>query len=182
MSGHSKWAQIKHQKGAADLKRGRLFSKLLKVIAVAAKTGSNPQFNPRLRSAIEKAKENNVPQDNIKRAISKASETKDLEELLIEAYGPGGVAMILEAITDNRNRTISEIKKILSDREGKIAVPGSVLWAFSAEGGSASGGEKNWLAKFPQPVSETIQNKMQNLISAIEDYEDIQKIFTTLPK
>src|SRR3989344_1522407 len=105
MSGHSKWHQIKHKKGAADQKRGVAFSKLLNAISVAAKTESNPDFNPRLRSAVEKARESNVPKDNIERAINKAKESSGLEEVLIEAYGPEGVAVIIEAITDNKNRT-----------------------------------------------------------------------------
>src|SRR3989344_9395701 len=104
MSGHNKWSQIKNQKGAADKKRGQLFSKLLKAISIAAKTEANPQFNPRLRSVMEKAKEFNVPQDNIERAVSKASETKNLEDITVEAYGPEGAALIIEGITDNTNR------------------------------------------------------------------------------
>lgn len=171
MSGHSKWSQIKHQKGAADLKRGRLFSKLLKAVSIAAKTEPNPQFNPRLRSAIEKAKENNVPQENLERAISKASEEKNLEELLIEAYGAGGIAIIIEAITDNRNRTISEIKKILSDYEGKMANPGSVLWGFEKK-------DNAWSAKFPQSTSDESQNKLGGLIAALEEHDDVQNIVT----
>src|SRR3989344_3166194 len=121
MSGHSKWSQIKHKKGEADQKRGVAFSKLLNAISVAAKSEPNPDFNPRLRTAIEKAKEANVPKDNIERAINKAKEGDALEEILIEAYGPEGVAVIIEAITDNSNRTISEIKNILAKHEAKIA-------------------------------------------------------------
>src|SRR3989344_8899884 len=119
MSGHNKWSQIKNQKGAADLKRGRLFSKLLKAISIAAKTEPNPNFNPRLRSAIEKAEENNVPKDNIERAINKAKEEKNLEDIVVEAYGPEGSAIIIEGITDNKNRAISEIKHILTEQGGK---------------------------------------------------------------
>lgn len=183
MSGHSKWSQIKHQKGAADQKRGQLFSKLLRAISAAAKTDPNSQFNPRLRSAVEKAKENNVPQENIERAINKAGEEKNLEELLIEAYGPEGAALIIEAITDNRNRTVSEIKKILSENEGKIASPGSVLWGFSAKGGFDSGGEKNpngWSPKFPQSVSELAKEKIRKLTASLEDHEDVQKVTTNI--
>src|SRR3990167_1828281 len=121
MSGHSKWKQIQHKKGAADLKRGRIFSKLLRAISVAAKTEPNPQFNPRLRSAIETAKENNVPADNIERAISKASEAKNLEDVVVEAYGPEGSALIITAVTDSKNRTINEIRNILNERQAKMA-------------------------------------------------------------
>lgn len=171
MSGHSKWSQIKHQKGATDLKRGQLFSKLLKSVAIAAKTEANPQFNPRLRSVIEKAKENNVPQENIERAISRASEEKNLEELTIEAYGPEGTQLIIEAITDNRNRTISEIKHLLTEQEAKMANPGSVLWAFQKTNSA-------WQSKLPQKISESAKEKLTDLISALEGHEDIQKVTT----
>lgn len=130
MSGHSKWSQIKHKKGASDKKRGELFSKLLKAVRAAARTEPNPDFNPRLRTAIDTAKEANVPMDNITRAIE-GSKDSALEEVLVEAYGPGGIAMIIAAVTDSRNRTIAELRKILSDAGGKMAEPGNVMWAFS---------------------------------------------------
>lgn len=171
MSGHSKWSQIKHQKGAADLKRGQVFSKLLKAIAIAAKNESNPQFNPRLRSAIEKAKENNVPQENIERAISRASEEKNLEDLVIEAYGPEGVQLLIEAVTDNRNRTISEIKHLLTEQNGKMANPGSVLWAFQKN-------ESGWQAKFPKKISDLAKEKLNQLVAALEEHENVQKVIT----
>lgn len=173
MSGHSKWSQIKHKKGAADKKRAQLFSKLLKAVSAAAKSEPNPQFNPRLRSAIEKAKENNVPQENIEKAISRASEEKNLEDLIIEAYGPGGIAMIITAITDNRNRTISEIKHLLNENEAKMANPGSVLWSFEQK---QSAGE--WVAKFPQKITAETAEKMASLISILEEHDDIQGVIT----
>ena len=176
MSGHNKWSQIKNQKGVTDLKRGRLFSRLLKAISIAAKTEPNPQFNPRLRSSIEKAKENNVPRDNIEKAINKAAEEKNLEDLIIEAYGPEGSQIIIEAVTDNRNRTVSEIKHLLSENEGKIANPGSVLWAFN----QPAGGSDGWKAKFPQNISGQGKEKLNSLICAIEEHEDVQKITTNI--
>src|SRR3989344_4105261 len=131
MSGHSHWSGIKHKKGAKDAKRAVLFSKLLNAVSIAAKPEPNPQFNPRLRTAVDKAREANVPNDNIDRAIKKAAEkTDDLEELLMEAYGPGGAPLLIEAITDSRNRTVSEIKAILGALGAKWAEPGSVRWAF----------------------------------------------------
>jgi len=171
MSGHSKWSQIKHQKGAADLKRGRLFSKLLKAVSIAAKNEPNPNFNPRLRSTIEKAKENNVPQENIERAVRGAAEEKNLEDLVIEAYGPEGAQLLIEAITDNRNRTISEIKHLLTEQETKMAGPGSVLWAFEKI-------NNEWRAKFPQTISAGAKEKLTNLISALEEHEDVQRVIT----
>ncbi len=171
MSGHNKWSQIKNQKGAADKKRGQLFSKLLKAISIAAKTEANPQFNPRLRSAMEKAKESNVPQDNIERAVSKASEEKNLEDITVEAYGPEGAAIIIEGITDNTNRTISEIKHLLTENGAKIANPGSVLWSFDKI-------NNEWKAKFPQEISEDGRKKIASLVEALEEHEDVQEVIT----
>ena len=180
MSGHNKWSQIKQQKGATDKKRGLLFSKLLRAIAIAAKTNPNPQLNVRLRTVIDKAKENNVPQENINRIIDRASEEKDLEEIIIEAYGLEGSAMIIEIITDNKSRTMNDLKILIAKYEGKMATPGSVLWAFSAEGGSAFGGEKIWKVKFPNQISEQARTKLQKLVEALEEYDDVQKVTTNL--
>ena len=197
MSGHSKWSQIKHKKGVTDKKRGQLFSKLSKVITITAKIEPNPQFNPCLRSAIEKAKENQVPQENIERAIRRASEsTENLEELTMEAYGPEGSAILIEAITDSRNRTVSEVKKILKDCDAKWAEPGSVLWAFSSsaelrgtdaeERGSENdrntfgAGESKWQAKFPQEISEEGKEKLGKLLEALEEHEDVEDVVTNV--
>lgn len=176
MSGHSKWKTIKHKKESADQKRGQIFSKLINTISIAARTESNPQFNARLRAAMEKAKENKVPQENIERAIKRASEDKNLEELTIEAYGPEGVAILIEAITDNKNRTISEIKKILSDNGAKFAETGSVRWAFDPSAGG--GGEDGWQAKFKQEISTNAKGKLISLISELENRDDVQKVYT----
>ncbi len=173
MSGHSKWKTIKHKKEASDQKRGQIFSKLINAISIAARTESNPQFNARLRAAIEKAKENKVPQENIERAIKRASEDKNLEELIIEAYGPEGAAILIEVITDNKNRTIAEIKKILSDNNAKFAEAGSVRWAFEAVGG-----EDGWQAKFKQEISADAKEKLISLISELENRDDVQKVYT----
>ena len=171
MSGHSKWSQIKHKKGVTDVKRGALFSKLLKAISVAAKTEPKPDFNPRLRSAIEKAKENNVPLENIEKAISKAGEEKDLQEVIVEAYGPEGVGLIIEAITDNSNRTTSELRHLLDKNGAKMANPGSVQWGFEKAG-------NEWKAKFPQALSPESKSRLDSLMKIIEEHEDVQKITT----
>lgn len=180
MSGHNKWSQIKNRKGVADLKRGQVFSKLLKTISIAAKTEPNPQFNPRLRSTILKAKENNIPQENIERAISKASEEKNLEEIIIEAYGPEGSALIIEGVTHNTNRTISEIKHILAANNGKIAVPGSVRWSFNAPATGQTRQAYGWQPKFQQDVSPNAKNALKQLIQKLEEHEDVQKITTNV--
>lgn len=138
MAGHSKWAQIKHKKAAVDAKKGKLFSKLSKEITVAAKLGGgDPEKNPRLRTAIEKAKEANMPSENIKRAIMKG--TGELpgvsyEEALYEGYGPGGVAVMIEVLTDNRNRTVSEIRHIMTKHGGSLGEAGCVSWIFEKKG------------------------------------------------
>ena len=174
MSGHSHWAGIKHKKEITDKKRGVLFSKLLNAVSAAAKNEPNPQFNPRLRTAVEKAQENNVPLVNIERAIKKASESKDLEELIIEAYGPGGAAILINAISDNKNQTISEIKKILTDNSAKIAEPGSVLWAFD----QLAGGD--WQAKFKQEINTEDKQKLEVLIQELENHGDVQKVYANI--
>ena len=136
MSGHSKWAQIKRSKGALDVKRGVLFSRLSKQITIAAKQGSNPDMNFRLRLAIEKARENAVPNDNIERAIKKASgsEAGDIQTLQYEGYGPAGTSFIVEAASDNPNRTFQMIRTIFNRNNGTIGQPGSVAWMFQTKG------------------------------------------------
>ena len=138
MSGHSKWHSIKHKKGAIDAKRGRAFTKLIKEITIAARIGGGDlEGNPRLRKAIADAKDLNMPADNIKRAVMKGTgelEGGHLDELTYEGYGPGGVAMIVEVVTDNRNRTVSEIRHVFSKNGGNMSEAGSVAWMFSKKG------------------------------------------------
>jgi YebC/PmpR family DNA-binding regulatory protein len=137
MSGHSKWATIKHKKGALDAKRGKIFTRLIKEIAIAAKNGGDPDTNPRLRTAIAAAKAENMPADNIKRAIQRG--TGELpgatyEEFSLEGYGPGGVALLLDINTDNRNRTVSEIRHVFGKNGGNMAEAGAVSWMFHKKG------------------------------------------------
>jgi len=138
MSGHSKWHSIKHKKGAIDAKRGRMFTKLIKEITIAARIGGGDQEgNPRLRKAIADAKDVNMPADNIKRAIQKGTgelEGGQLDELQYEGYGPGGVAMIVDVVTDNRNRTVSEIRHVFSKNGGNMGEAGSVAWMLHKKG------------------------------------------------
>jgi YebC/PmpR family DNA-binding regulatory protein len=138
MSGHSKWSTIKHKKGAADAKRGKIFTRLIKEITVAARMGGgSPEHNPRLRSAIAEAKANNMPASNIERAIKKGTgelEGVSYEEVTYEGYGPGGVAIMLEAITDNKNRTTGEIRKIFSKGNGNMGEQNCVGWMFDSKG------------------------------------------------
>ncbi|OGC43157.1 transcriptional regulator [candidate division WOR-3 bacterium RBG_13_43_14] len=137
MSGHSKWSKIKRKKGSADTARGRVFTKLIKEITIAAKHGGDPKGNPRLRAAIEEAKAMNMPNDNIIRAIKRGTgelEGQTLEEVSYEAYGPCGIAILIDAVTDNRNRTTSEIRHVLSRHNGTLGNQGSVAWQFQSQG------------------------------------------------
>jgi len=137
MSGHSKWATIKHKKAATDAKRGSLFTKLIKEITIAARSGGKPETNPRLRVAIERAKEASMPADNIERAVKKGTgelEGVNYEDITLEGYGPGGVAIFIEGVSDNKNRTTSEIRTIFSKRGSNMAGAGSVSWMFEKKG------------------------------------------------
>ncbi len=137
MSGHSKWATIKHKKGALDAKRGKAFTRLIKEITIAARSGGDPDGNPRLRTAILAAKAENMPADNIKRAIQRGTgeiEGATYEEITFEGYGPGGVAILVEVLTDNRNRAVSEIRHCFSKNGGNLGESGSVRFMFSKKG------------------------------------------------
>ncbi len=138
MPGHSKWASIKHKKGALDAKRGKVFSKLIKEITVAARLGGgDPAGNPRLRTAIQAAKAENMPKENIERAIKKGTgelEGTSYEETSYEAYGPGGVAILIDCLTDNKNRTVADLKHIFDRHGGNLGEPGCVSWMFVKKG------------------------------------------------
>ncbi|MDI6821047.1 MAG: YebC/PmpR family DNA-binding transcriptional regulator [Patescibacteria group bacterium] len=174
MAGHSHWKQIKGHKEATDKKKGAIFSKLLKAISIASKKESKPEFNPHLRATIEKANEYNIPQENIERAIKKTlSDEESLEDLIMEAYGPGGIALIIKAITSSKNKTIQEVKNILKEKNAKWAEPGSVRWAFNQlENGTS------WQPKFTQNLSSGQKEELENLVTELENREDVEKVFT----
>jgi YebC/PmpR family DNA-binding regulatory protein len=133
MSGHSKWATIKHKKAALDAKRGKVFTRIIKEIMIAARAGGDPDANPRLRSAVTAAKAVSMPSDNIKRAIMRGTgelEGGQIDEILFEGYGPGGAAVLVSVATDNRNRTVSEIRHVFSKNGGNLGELGSVAWMF----------------------------------------------------
>lgn len=134
MAGHSKWANIKHRKGAADAKRGKVFTRVAKEITIAARSSGDPDSNPRLRLAIQQARAANMPNDNIQRAIKRGTgelEGQNLEEIMLEGYGPGGIGILIECVTDNRNRTVADVRHILSRHGGSMAEAGSVAWNFA---------------------------------------------------
>ncbi len=138
MSGHSKWHSIRHKKAAQDAKRGKIFTKIIREIVVAARLGGgDPETNPRLRKAIADAKNVNMPAENIKKAIQRGTgeiEGAQYEEVIYEGYGPGGVAIFVEALTDNKNRTVAELRHIFSKHGGRLGEPGCVSWLFSRKG------------------------------------------------
>lgn len=176
MSGHSKWAQIKHKKAATDTKRAKVFGKIARIIMLATRTGgSDPQLNTALRAAIEKAREVHMPQDNIDRAIKKGGSgdgETSLQEFTYEAYGPGGVALIITGITDNNNRTSNEIKHLLSDWKGKWANPGSVLWAFEKKGAAWEPREYSTIT-----LSHDDEHILLQLMDALDEHDDVQDIY-----
>ena len=145
MSGHSKWSSIKHKKAANDSKRGKLFSKLVKEITVAARTGgADPEMNPRLRTAISTARSGNVPNDNIEKALLRGTgelEDVEYEEISYEGYGPGGIALMIEVLTDNRNRAVAEVRHALTKHGGSMGERGCVSWMFEKRGLIAVGQE-----------------------------------------
>lgn len=139
MSGHSKWANIKHKKAAVDAQRGKIFAKLIRELTIAARLGgTNPDHNPRLRKAIDKAREANMPSDTVERAIKRGAgvggSEASIEEIFYEAYGPSGVAFLIRCLTDNRNRTVGELKHILSKNSGSLAEKNAVAWLFERKG------------------------------------------------
>jgi YebC/PmpR family DNA-binding regulatory protein len=145
MSGHSKWATIKHKKAALDAKRGKAFTRLIKEIAIAARNGGDPDGNPRLRTAILAAKNVSMPSDNIKKAIMRGTgelEGGQIDEVMFEGYGPGGAAVLVDVATDNRNRTVSEIRHMFSKNGGNMGEQGSVAWMFERKSQIFVPGEK----------------------------------------
>lgn len=178
MSGHSHWASIKHKKGSEDAKRGKLFSKLSRLITVAAKEkGGDPESNPSLRTAIEKAKQFNMPKDNIERAIKRGTgelEGVQIEEITYEAYGPEGSALIIKCITDNKNRTLAEIKSILTKFEAKLAQTGSVKYMFEQTQGQ-------WIPKYSLEITEEkTRDKIEKLLEALLESDDVQEVYDNL--
>lgn len=185
MSGHSKWATTKHKKAAADAKRGKAFTKLTKEITVAAKLGGgDPEGNPRLRTAVVKARAASMPADNIKRAIQKG--TGELpgvsyEETTFEGYGPGGVALLIEVMTDNRNRTVPEIRNILGKLGGNLGESGCVSWMFHKKGyiviGQSKANEEKLMSLALDAGAEDMQTEDDNFVitTAPADFEKVKK-------
>ena len=175
MSGHNKWAQIKHKKAITDAKKGKVFSKLVRLISIAARGNPDPKTNPRLKSVIESARAVNMPNENIERAIKKVSDkdSTQLEELQLEALGPGGSALIISAISDNRNRTIGEIKTLLMKLDTKLVNQGSLAWMFTKASGE-------WVPTSPITLNEGDAVKLEKILEALDDHDDVQDVYTNI--
>lgn len=177
MSGHSKWSTIKHKKALTDAKRSKVFSKISSVITIAARRGGDPDKNPTLRAAIEKAREVNLPKENIDRAIKRGTGEiagAALEEVTYGAFGPGGAAILITVITDNKNRALSEIKKILQEHGAKFAELNSVQWMFRREGA-------DWIPNSPIKISdEKAKKDLDALYEALDDNQDVNEIYDNI--
>jgi YebC/PmpR family DNA-binding regulatory protein len=171
MAGHSKWAKLKHTKGKTDAQKSKAFSKLVRFISVEAKKAKGDRTAPGLRAAIEKARAANMPSDNIDRAIDKASSSGELEQVVYEAYGPGGVAVIVEGYTDSRNRTTQEVKHLLSLHGGALASQGAASWAFNRVDGKLE-------ATTTVEVNDEDGTRLGELVDALEDHDDVSEVYT----
>jgi YebC/PmpR family DNA-binding regulatory protein len=171
MAGHSKWAKLKHTKGKTDAQKAKLFSKHVKIIGVELKKAKGDKTAAGVRNAVDRALADNMPKDNIERALSK-SDGVEMETATYEAYGPGGTAMVIEAMTDNRNRTVQELKHLLSLHGGSLATQGAALWAFSknAEGALEP--------LSPLELSDEDTQKVADLMEALEEHDDVNAIYT----
>ncbi len=171
MAGHSKWAKLKHTKGKTDAQKAKLFSKLVKIIGVELKMAKGDKTAPGVRAAIEKAQAANMPKDNIDRILSK-NDGLEMERVVYEAYGPGGTALVIEGYTDNKNRTVQEIKHLLSLNNGNFAQTGAAMWAF------AKNAEGKLEATMPVEVNDEDGEKLNQLVDALEDHDDVNEVFT----
>lgn len=185
MSGHSKWSSIKHKKAATDARRGKVFTKLIKEIMVAARLGGgDPNANPRLRTAIQAAKDENMPKDNIERAVKKGTgdlEGVNYEESIYEGYGPGGAAVLVESLTDNKNRAVADIRHIFSKNGGNLGENGCVAWMFDKKGyilvESQSVDEDTLMETALEAGAEDVRedNGTFEVITAVEDFEAVKE-------
>jgi len=173
MSGHNKWSKIKHKKEASDAQKSKIFTKYAKLIAVEAKKAGGDINSPGLKAVVDRAKKDNMPSDNIERAIKKATDADiaAMEELVYEAYGPSGVALIITGLTDNRNRAAAEVKHILSKNNATLAAPGAAVWAFTKTDGE-------YKASTTVSLSEEDSLKLEALVEALEENDDVQGVFT----
>lgn len=173
MSGHNKWSQIKHQKEKTDAKKSQVFSKFAKLIADEARKSNGNREATGLKTAVEKARAANMPSDNIERAIKKAAggDAKPMEALRYEAYGPGGCALLIDVLTDNRNRAAQEVKHLLSEHGVSLAGQGAAVWAFAKS-------DDGWAATTTAPLPDSDVAALDRLVDALEALDDVQNVYT----
>jgi YebC/PmpR family DNA-binding regulatory protein len=174
MSGHNKWSQIKHRKGAADKAKSNIWGKLAKRIIVESKLANGDVTSPTLRTWIEKARKENMPKDNIERAVAKgiSADAGSMESIMYETYGPGGSAILISAVTDSRNRTAQEIKHLLSKNGLSLANPGSAMWAFQKDQ------EGGFTPTTMVPLSETDNASLMKILEEIDAHDDVEDVYT----
>lgn len=175
MSGHNKWSKIKHKKAGTDAAKSKIFSKMAKLISTASKDAQGDIDSPTLRRAIDKAKDYNMPSDNIDRAVKKGlgADATALEAITYEAYGPGGSALVIEVLTDSRNRSAQEVKFILSKNGFSLAAQGAATWAFTKDVENGS-----WQPATTIKLSEKDEKALEGLIEELEDNDDVQDVYT----
>ncbi|NCN08109.1 YebC/PmpR family DNA-binding transcriptional regulator [Candidatus Parcubacteria bacterium] len=173
MSGHNKWSKIKHKKAGTDAAKSKIFSKMARAISTASKQVGGDINSPTLRAVIDKAREFNMPADNIDRAVKKGSgvDAESMDAITYEAYGPGGSALIIEALTSNRNKAAQEVKFILSKHGFVLAAQGSATWAFTKE-------NSEWIPNMTVPLSEDDSLILEKLIEELEDNDEVQDVYT----
>lgn len=173
MSGHNKWSKVKNKKAVTDARKSKIFSKHSRLIALESKNAGGDKSAPGLRAAIEKAKRDSMPGDNIDRAVARGAggEGGEMKEVIYETYGPGGVAIVVACLTDNRNRTGPEVKHLLSKYNCELSAQGSALWGFEQKGGE-------YVPTTPVSISEENGEKLGNLIDALEELDDVQDVYT----
>lgn len=174
MSGHNKWSKIKHKKAATDAQKSKIFSKHSSLIAMESQKAGGDTNSPGLAAAIERAKKDSMPKDNIERAVAKGSGTnaQALQEIMFEGYGPGGVAILINVVTDNNNRTAPEIRNIFSKAGLQLGTPGSAAWAFVKD-------ENGYTPLAPVELSDEDVEKLSAFIEKLEDNDDVQAVYTT---
>ncbi len=185
MSGHNKWSQIKLKKGKTDAKKSQVFSKYAKLIANEAREAKGNREAPALRTAIDRARKENMPSENIERAIKKATEGGGaLEAIMYEGYGPGGVALLIEVLTDSKNRSAGEIKHLLAENGGNLASPGAAVWSFekldtnTRMSANDTNNAERWRATTTVPLENADIEKLEKLVEALEGNEDVQEVVT----
>lgn len=178
MAGHNKFSKIKHKKAASDAKKSKMFSMYARMITIKSKEVGGDTSHPALRAIIDKAKKENMPNDNIDRAVKKGvgGDSGNLSEVMYEAYGPGGTALLIEGITDNNNRTNQEVKHALTKMGYSLGAPGSASWAFTK---MEEDGEQVYKPQTPTELSDDDVNKLEKLVDALEELDDIKTVYTS---